>query len=44
MSNQLIFKYSCWQCLKAKEDPQEQYNCPNYQQHWQEAENISIFN
>jgi len=30
---QLIFKNGCWDCKRAIEDPNEQYICPNYQQH-----------
>jgi hypothetical protein len=36
--NQLIFKSACWNCKKAWEDPQEQYTCPQFTQHWIEWE------
>lgn len=41
MTQQLIFKSSCWKCKKAWEDPQEQYSCPQIQQHWQDYEEYS---
>jgi hypothetical protein len=30
---QLIYKNGCWSCLRAQEDPQQKYVCPQYQQH-----------
>ncbi|WNE40539.1 MAG: hypothetical protein GBAus27B_000606 [Mycoplasmataceae bacterium] len=38
MTNQLIFKSSCWNCKKASEDPNEQYICPQWPNHWAEWE------
>lgn len=35
---QEIFKSSCWGCLRAKQDPNEVYICPQYQQHLQDYE------
>jgi hypothetical protein len=42
-SNQLVFKSSCWKCKKAQEDPQEQYICPDWKEHWREANNYEYF-
>jgi hypothetical protein len=36
--NQLIYKNGCWGCLKARQDPQEKYVCPQAQQHQAEWE------
>jgi hypothetical protein len=38
MTNQLIFKSACWKCQRAREDPQEKYICPQFDQHWLEWE------
>jgi predicted RNase H-like nuclease len=31
---QEIFKAGCWSCLRAQQDPNEEYVCPQIQQHW----------
>jgi hypothetical protein len=38
MTNQFIFKASCWTCKRAREDPNEEYVCPKVAEHWQEME------
>jgi len=30
---QLIAKNGCWDCLKAREDPNQKYVCPQAQRH-----------
>ena len=30
---QLIYKNGCWGCKRATEDPQQQYICPQTNQH-----------